>query len=216
MQINNSTSPNFKGIYIIKGPAYKVEKASNMIRRACNNQSVHDLLAFEAEMEGRTYEYPKQVLKNFTDCMYCYLTNVYDKLQPLVQNLIATNEDTEIITEYLGDYLEISDEAEADNYSIDEVKGFISKIINEHEENMVAYQEAKEKCYNGDSSALANIVVKSQIESKEKLNEILEPYGIAQEEIPVISADKAIECMENNLFHYETGRVFDETYGIDS
>ena len=101
MQVNNSTSPKFGALYIIKGTANKVDKASTLIRRACNNEYVHEILNFEALAAGNKYEYPQKVLKNFTDCAYHYLTGVYGALQPLVQNLIATNDDAGIIVDFL-------------------------------------------------------------------------------------------------------------------
>lgn len=214
MQINNSTSPNFKGIYIIKGPAYKVEKASDMIRRACNNTAVHELLALEANLSGKTYEAPKQVLRYFTDCLYCYLTNVYDTLQPLVQNLIATNEDTEIISEYLGKSFEDSETGEILN--AEEAQALLYEIIEKQEEGMDKYESAKEACYRGDSSALADIVVKSQIDAKNNLKEALAPYEIPTSEVPVINAENIIEAINEERFDYINGHIYNDTYGIEN
>jgi len=214
MQVNNSTSPNFKGIYIVKGTARNVERASDMIRRACNSTAVHELLAFEANLSGKTYEAPKQVLRDFTDCLYCYLTNVYDTLQPLVQNLIATNEDTEIISEYLGKSFEDSETGEILN--AEEVQALLYETIEKQEEGMDKYESAKEACYRGDSSALADIVVKSQIEAKNNLKEALAPYEIPTSEVPVLNAENIIEAIDEERFDYINGHIYNDTYEIEN
>lgn len=210
MQVNNNIQPSFKSLYIIQGTANKVDKASTLIRRACNNIDVHHALAFEHEIAGKIYEYPETVIGKFTDCAYYYLTNVYDQLQPFVQNLIGTNEDAKIISEYLSDG--IPEEEEYTEADYENLKNMVADTIKKQEANQKEYDSAKEQCYAGNSAPLAKIVVNNRIEAKKRLAEILAPYGILPEEVHSISADKVIEAIENDQFLYTKGHIVDEYY----
>ncbi len=202
MYVNNSTQPNFKSLYIIKGTAKNVDKASTLIRKTCNNAYVHDILAFEMGMAGMEYTPPKKVLKNFTDCDYCYLTQVYSATQPLVQNLIATNEHVDIVKNYLLKDIKESDykEETAEGFDEGDLKIMILDKLEDEADAIEAYEFAEEKCKQGDSGPLTKFIVESQIKAKECLNKILEPHGISTEHIRTINALDVINAITNRQF----------------
>ena len=204
MRLNVNNGPNFNGLYIVKGTNKRVDKVTMMIRSVCNNSQVQDTLAFEAEANGMNYIAPLKLLKNFTDCAYHYLTGAYGVLQPLTQNLIATNEHADIIKDFM---LRKTLDFGSEPLSIKMLEEKILDLLLGSEEENEAYEYAKEQCDKGNAKPLADFVVQSQIKAKKCLNEILEPCGYSASDIKVLNVDDVLESMEKGQFNPVTGAL---------
>lgn len=212
MYVNSSTQPNFKSLYIIKGTAKNVDRASTMIRRACNNAYVQNILDLEMNMAGAEYIAPKKVLKNFTNCDYCYLTQVYSATQPLVQNLIATNEHADIVKEYMLKKVEESgfSQDEADDINLEDLKVMLIDKLDEEADAIEAYEIAEEQCKQGDAAPLTQFLLDTQIKAKDCLANILRPHNLSAKNIRSISAEDIITAFANRQFDPILGRFAEE------
>lgn len=207
MQINNTPTPSFKGLYIVKGTANKVEQATQQIKRACSNPTVHEALAEEAAMFGKVYQAPARVVTSFFDCIHYGLVDIFDSLQPFVQNIIATNEDTEIITNHMNRFFKgLNSDADSEE-NAKEIFSKIASVVIEHEQKKEAYQDAKNQCDKGNGKPLLDIIAETQNEARKVLKEILDPYGINPNSVKVLSAENVLKGIENDTFNYSTGDI---------
>ena len=204
MQVNNNVGTSFKGLYIIKGTNKRVDAATTAIRSVCNNSYVRDMLAFEVESRGINLALPKTPMKNFTDCAYHYLTGFFGDLQPLTQNLIATNEHAGIIKDFM---MRKTMDFDPSPLTIEMLEESITELFLGSDKENEEYEFASNECKKGNAKPLAEFVVQSQIKAKECLNEILEKSGYSAKDIKVLNVDEVLESISRGQFDPMSGKL---------
>ena len=139
------------------------------------------------------------------------LTGLYGDRQPLVQMLVATNEDSKIVEDYYHRLFALSaieEEENPDEEHLAIVKNRIDKFFKKNAEKFIEYNQAQRKFMEkGDASFLSNFIVKRAIEAKNKLVEFLVPYNKKESDIPVLHANDVIMAIEKDSFDYINGCV---------
>ena len=206
--INNTTNPNFKGIYIIKGTGRKVAQATSLICERCSNPSIQSYIENSAKSQGKKYIPPK-FISDFTDVCFKYLTGYFHETQPLVESLIATNEHTEIIDEYytnVHDLGFLDGQNELNEELTEQIKKILAKESINYNIDLSDFEYSREECLNNaNPKPLTDFILKKAIEAKNTLDKMLKPFFISKEEIRILNADNVINAIANNMFNFIEG-----------
>ncbi len=209
MKVNNLTSNSFRGLYIVKGSGKEVTEVVTKICKKTSNPSIRNFVQFIESNQGLKGEAEKTI-DNFKNCNIDILTGVYSAKQPLVQALVATNDDVAILENYYSNLYGVNAGTNFDE--LDEVhmtifKNRVAKILKKNAEKFVEYDEAYKKFLNtGEAYSLSNFILKQAINAKKKLAEILSPFNIKEENLSSLNASKVLQAIKADGFDYINGK----------
>ncbi|MBE7711244.1 MAG: hypothetical protein E7Z92_03790 [Cyanobacteria bacterium SIG31] len=204
MQVNNSINPSFKGLYIIKGTGKKVARATSLICEKCSDPVMQEILREQAKIVGVKYN-PQNIIPNFLGVTYHALTGYFDEKQPLVKNIIATNEHTPIVDEYQikeGNFQFLNDIEDFNEAELEMMKNCFINELHKFQRDLYNYETAQKECFEkGNSSLLTKFIINKAIEAKKILNKMLIPHKINPAEIKTLDADTVLDAIYQDKFN---------------
>lgn len=216
----NNNQPSFQGMYILKGKAKTVDRASQLISERCFDEIrvIHNRIRNQLTGEG----IPEYV-REFTDYNTLNLVPIYSENQPMVHKLIATNEHVpnicnwyEIMNPYEKDQLLVKMEevrviqtpngtrVEGDIGGI--IKGLQAKI-QKIQQKMAPYLEAERAAQNGNMDKLSDFLIDCMQQIKQRLQEVRDLATVPYDEPKVLKAKEVINAIKENRFNFVTGEI---------
>lgn len=216
----NNNQPSFQGMYVIKGSAKGVDKASEMIYERCGSESKKLLDRIDAQFFGK--KQPDYV-EGFENINTLYLAPVYGKNQPQVHKLFATNEHVPNICNWYMTMLPHEKDPVAEKMKavkihktpygtfvegdirgiINGLKGKIQKIV----EEIAPYREAEDAAKRGDMDKMSDFLIEYMKKIKQRMQEVRELATVPYEEPKVLNAKEVIAAIRDGRFDFVTGEI---------
>lgn len=207
MQVNSISQQSFRGLYIIKGTGRDVSKATYEICRRSSSPIMQRFLQDQAAQEGLVYK-AKDLISELGSITYHSLTGYYGESQPLVQNIIATNNDCNIVDNFCEKFYSLEFLNEIDAFDSKSIKTLAQTLINIQEKenrDMARYEFANLKCNEGNPTPLTDFILEKAIQAKKTLANMLAPYGKKEKDIEFLEARTVLNALEQDMFDCVNG-----------